>query len=532
MPVLPWPHLVSESALEAPPVAHRDAAGNTLAGTPATVARGLKGRLTWWAVALALVVVSIALLAWARTAPSYDAFGWLVWGYQTVHGHLDLGGAPSWKPIPYVFTLPYALLGMTAEKWLWEVTAVAVSLGGAIVAGRIAFRVTLTGSAHRDPHAGDSASEAPVRMRTEAAWAAAVVAGLALLGTEDYMHYILSVQSDPMLVTFTLAAIDSYLCGRRRLAIVFGILAALGRPEAWPFLGLYGLYCWRRVPRSRLLLLAGAAFIAFMWFGIPWITNGRPFVSAQLALESPRELKQDQIMGTLGRFHELLYLPIWIAAGLAVVWGAWRRDRLVLSLAGIVVGWVVVEIAFALHGWPALPRYMFEAGGIVAVLAGVAVGWVLTELPGLRRGIPRWAGIPLVVVLAATLLPGAISRLRAEHRDLRHERGRATDIRLLPNAIASLGGWQHIWQCAKPTANVEWVSALAFYVHSDVGVLGHLPVKEIHWGHAIAWFVPVSSGGWHIQTFNLHPRNYAVCSQLSSFYVVAPGHPNGQLKRS
>ncbi len=32
-----------------------------------------------------------------------------------------------------------------------------------------------------------------------------------MLGLQDYMHYILSVQSDPMLVTFTLAAIDMHL---------------------------------------------------------------------------------------------------------------------------------------------------------------------------------------------------------------------------------------------------------------------------------------------------------------------------------
>ena len=33
-----------------------------------------------------------------------------------------------------------------------------------------------------------------------------------------------------------------------------------------------------------------------------------------------------------------------------------RRDKTVLVLAGAVVLWVVVEIAFALHGWPAVPR--------------------------------------------------------------------------------------------------------------------------------------------------------------------------------
>jgi len=522
---------VSESALEAPQLAGTAIAGDTLAGQPAILTSGFLRRLSWWLVALALVAVSIGVVAWARTAPSYDAFGWLVWGYQSVHGSLDLGGAPSWKPLPFLFTVPYAIFSLATERWLWEITAVTVSLGGAIVAGRIAYRVTLTGSAHVSAHTGAIATEAPPRARRAAAWAAAVFAGLALLGTEDYMHYILSVQSDPMIVSFTLAAIDSYLCGRRRLAIVFGVLAALGRPEAWPFLGLYGLWCWLRVPRSRLLLLAGAALIAFMWFGIPWITNGRPFVSAQLALNSPRELRHNQILGTIGRFHELLYLPMWIAAALAVGWAALRRNRLVLGLAAIAVGWVVVEIAFALHGWPALQRYMFEAGGLVAVLAGIAVGWALTELPSLRPGVPRWAGIPLVAVLVATLVPGAISRVRTEHRDLRHERGRATEITLLSQAIPALGGWAHVRWCAKPTAYVEWVSALAFYTHADVGVLGHLPQWEIARKHPIVWFDPIATGGWHIMPFNLHHHNYATCRLLRSNYVIRPGHSTGKLLR-
>jgi hypothetical protein len=334
-----------------------------------------------------------------------------------------------------------------------------------------------------------------------------------------------------MLVTFTLAAIDAYLCRRPRLAIVFGVLAALGRPEAWPFLALYGLGCWRRVPRSRWLLVGGAACIAFMWFGIPWITNGRPFVSAQLALNSPRELKQNKIVGTLGRFHELYYLPVWIAAAAAVAWAAARRDRVVLALAAIVAGWVIVEIAFALHGWPALPRYMFEAGGLIAVLAGVAVGWALTELPKLRAGIPRWAGVPLVALLVAVTVPGAIARVRHERSDLTHERHRATEVALMGSAITALGGWRHILHCAKPTADVEWVSALAWLTHANVGHTGHRFDVEFRGGQPILFFSPRHQGGWRLIPYHLHHHRLAVCRQLRATYALLPGHAGGVLMR-
>ncbi|HEY6397357.1 MAG TPA: hypothetical protein VIX82_07885, partial [Solirubrobacteraceae bacterium] len=130
---------------------------------------------------MALVVVSTILVLWAWTRPSYDAYGWLVWGYQTLHLTLDLGGAPSWKPMPYVFTVPFALFGHYA-LWLWMITAIATSLAGGIFAGRIAYRITL-GDAAGEPEAN--------RSRRRAAMVAAVFAGLAVLGLQDYMHYIL-----------------------------------------------------------------------------------------------------------------------------------------------------------------------------------------------------------------------------------------------------------------------------------------------------------------------------------------------------
>ncbi len=120
------------------------------------------------------------------------------------------------------------------------------------------------------------------------------------------------------------------------------------------------------------MLVAGVAVIAFMWFGIPTITNGRPNISGELAKLSPRALHSNQLRGTISRFHELEYLPVWMAALIAAVLAVIRRNWIVLALAVGAAGWVVVEIAFAYHGWPALPRYMFEAAAVAAVLAGVA----------------------------------------------------------------------------------------------------------------------------------------------------------------
>ena len=44
------------------------------------------------------------------------------------------------------------------------------------------------------------------------------------------------------MVAFVLAGIDRHLDGARRSAFAWGIAAALLRPEAWPFVGLYALW--------------------------------------------------------------------------------------------------------------------------------------------------------------------------------------------------------------------------------------------------------------------------------------------------
>jgi hypothetical protein len=505
---------VTDQTLDAPGL------GPAVAGAPRAARRSWIPKHVWWLTGAGVLALSLLLLVWARTRPGYDPYGWLVWGYQTLHLSLDLGGAPSWKPLPYLFTIPYALAGRY-ELWLWMVTAVATSLAGSIFAGRIAYRLT----------GGQATAARPQPGGRYAPIAAALFAGVALLGLEDYMHYILSAQSDPMIVTFCLGGIDMYLCGRHRWAFAFGVLGSLGRPEVWPFLGAFTLWAWFKVPQMRRMLLGGVVLIAFMWFGVPWITNGRPDIAGQLALRSPRELHQNRVTGTLARFTELNYLPVWIAALGAVTLGLLRRERVVMSLAAGVIVWVIVEIAFAFHGFPALPRYMFEAGAVATVLAGVGVGWALSELPKLRRGAPTWLGVPLVAVLVATLVPGAVGRARAERVDLRHERGRTNEVALLQTTINTLGGYRRLRSCGEPVTVVEYASALAWLTHLDVGFVGYIPSLEKRQRYPIVLVLPVAPGGWSVQPWHTRRAQRAACASLHASYVLTRRHPAGTLIR-
>jgi hypothetical protein len=462
-------------------------------------------------VGVALVIVSTILVRWAGTRPGYDPYGWLNWGYQTWHGSLDLGGAPSWKPLPYLFDVPFTLFGQFA-LWLWMIFSVTVALSGSIFGGRIAYRLV----AQEDSGSG----------RSWPAIAAAVFAGAAVLGIDQYFHLILSVQSDPMIVSMCLAAIDCHLSGHRRWAFWLGILASLGRPEVWPFVGLYSIWLWREMPEMRKWIIAGGALIIFAWFGIPTITNGRPLLAGDLAEGSPRMLHEGKIAGTFHRFTALTYLPIQLLALGTFAVGIWRRNRAVMVMGSAVVLWMVVETAFVLHGWPGVPRYMFEPAGVLCVLAGIGIGWILVYAPRLGHGVPRWAGIAVAGVLVAVLIPGAISRLRAEHKDLYHERGRTTVIARLHDAVDHLGGAAHIKFCGEPVTNVEYVSILAYYTHLNDGDVGHRPAFERHLKHPTVFFTQLPNG-WAALPWHTAASKVSSCAGLKSLWIYTHPHPGG-----
>ncbi len=458
---------------------------------------------------MGLTAFSVVLVYWANTSPGFDPYGWLVWGHQTLSASLDTNAAPSWKPLPYIFTVPFALAGHLQLR-LWMITSVAVSLSGVVFAGRIAYRLT----------------DAPPERR----WAgivAAVFAGAALLGIQNYAHYYLSAQSDPMIVALVLGAIDMHLSDRPRAAFVLAVLAGLGRPEAWPFEGLYAIWLWIHVPRARWLVIGGAVVSLLLWFGIPAISSRSPFVAANNAYKSGRRLTSNQVGGTITRFLSINELPVEITALVAVGLAALRRDRRLLALAAGTVLWVAIEAAFALHGWPGLVRYMFEAGGVVVVLAGVGVGWLLLERPSGRGAgagdsgpagssvtmrMGSWLGPALVVVLVASLIPAGISHARDEHKDLRSQRKRTQEVNLLPGIVARLGGAARLRSCGEPLTRLEYQTMLAYTLGENVNRIGFKYGPSIAHGNPLILFTPQPVGlGWVVRA--VHQTNPA-CRSL------------------
>jgi hypothetical protein len=465
---------------------------------PATEANRVavsRAMLAWCGVALCVVAGGLIWVVLTRMRPSFDAFGFLTWGRQVLHWNLNTDGAPSWKPLPFLFTVPYALAGATVQMWLWMVTVSAMTLAGAVFAGRIAYRLS-----------------APAPQRRWAPWVAAAFAGVGVLGLSGYSQQVLIANSDPMLVTLTLAAIDMHLSGRRRLAFLLTVLVSLGRPEAWPFALLYAIWAWRAVPSMRVFAVLGLALIPLGWFLIPGLTSHSWMIAGDLAKNSPNVIHGNKLTGVLGRLRSLYDVPMQLAVvfalGLAIV----RRDRVSLLLAGAAAVWVITEIAFALHGWSAVPRYLFEPAAVLIVIAGGAVGCVLGSEVGTRR-LLAWAPALPVLALMIALIPSAHLRERDAAYNIRESHRDALVLSRLQAVIKQEGGASQIKSCGQPVSLVGYQAELAWVVGLNVGNVGFRPGRSIDKGNPIVYFKPVKNG-WSVRPIHQKPVDVARCAAL------------------
>jgi hypothetical protein len=456
--------------------------------------------VAWSAGAVVLVAVAVVVTVAAGTRPSFDAYGWLTWGHMTLHGGLDTNAAPSFKPLPYLFTLAYGLLGEWPALRLWMITVTAVSLAGLVFAGRLAYR--LSGAA-------TAAGSLGVGRRRVGGAAAAVLAVAALLALHDefpygYLHYVLSAQSDPMIVAFLLAAIDCRLTGRERWTFALLVLAALGRPECWPFLLADAVWVWRALPGMRWAIVVGLAAVALGWFGIPALSSRSWLVAADNADASGLGPRGDRALGVVSRFVIQTPWPVAVAAALAVAAGGWRCDRTVLGLTGCVVVWMAVEVAFGLHGWPALGRYMFEASAVVIVLGAGFTGRLLAS--GIGRVADAGARGRLAAALAAAILAGTIPLLIAQgrdaQRDLSAQHTRTNQIKALGTVISRLGGAARIRGCGETLADNDLAiqTLLAYDIGENVDRIGYELPQPGHPDNPIVVFTPLRDGGWKVRS--------------------------------
>lgn len=390
----------------------------------------------------ALGLLSVIALSWL---PGSDPFAWIDWGQEIASPKisLSLAGGPSWKPFPVFFTSIFGLFGHTAPH-LWLVVSRTLGLAALLGCYRVARRFG-------GPAAG-------------------VIAVLALCLTQDSLFYFARGASEPIVAAFTLWAIDRHLSGQPRVAYILAFLATMNRPEFSPFLFLYAVYLWLRVPGSRTLAVAGLALVPVAWLGAPAVISGNPFQAGNAALggkgspgSAPAELRSS---------IALMGVPTLVlgAVGLAL---AYRRRELVLVALGIAaIAWalmvaIITQVAYG------LPRYLLPAGTIACVLSGVAVAWIAAYGAGFvsRRRTASLAptrarGLALAVgaaVLALTL-PWSIPRGRTFVREA-HDAGQAAVfINTMFTAVDRAGGRIRVLPCrsSEVAVNHTLASALAW----------------------------------------------------------------------
>jgi hypothetical protein len=427
--------------------------------------------LAWWGVGLLVIGLAVAWTLITGVHPAFDAYGWLVWGRQALHLSLDTSAAPSWKPLPFLFTLPYALTGRFAVT-LWMITATAASFGAPVFAGRIAWRLARSDGAGR-----------------VAAAVGALFAGIAVLGIAGWWHFVLISTCDPMMVMLFLACVDAQLGGRRRAAWTFLVLTALGRPEAWPLCLAYGVWAWRAHPELRRALVIGALAIPVMWFGLARLTSPSFFISSDIDMQSTNPLHGNRILGVLNGFASLYELPMQIAVLVALAFAALRRQVKDLLAAGAAVLWLLVEVALGIHGWAPVPRYVFEPAAVLLALTGAGVGRLLAN----RLWVLRLACVAAVAVLGVTMLPHARTRARLAHNGIVLGQTWTLLIHRL-DGLVERAGTARILACGEPVTRVSFQSILAWEMGVNVADVGYSPPLFYSYGQPEVLFLARYAG--------------------------------------
>ena len=405
-----------------------------------------------WRLLLLACLGLAALAHYLPAGPTYDPWAWITWGREIGEWNLDTRTGPSWKPLPVLFTTPFALAGDEAAPELWLVVAQAGGLLAFAFTYRLAARL--------------------------AGWPAGLIAAGGLVLADEFIRNFARGNSEGLLVGLCLWAIERHLDGRRRDAFLLGVAAGLLRPELWPFLLLYGLWLIWSEPRTRVLVLGCGALTVVAWL-VPEYLGSGDFMRAAARAREPNPdsaaFADFPFWETFRRSASVLMVPLLLGAAIAVA-RAWRaRDRVRLILAGVAAALMVAVAAMTQAGFAGNLRYVALPAALVCVLAGA--GWVeLVRDAAARFGRARGAAVAFVLVAAAA--PFVVADVDKLRFDLDVVRAESELYDRLPPIVAKAGGAAALLRCGPVYAPPFEVQAVAWAMHvhsSQVGIFANPP---------------------------------------------------------
>ncbi|HEX2105815.1 MAG TPA: hypothetical protein VHF51_19335 [Solirubrobacteraceae bacterium] len=397
------------------------------------------GRWAGAAIAAATVTAAAAVSLLVPSAPAYDPWAWLVWGREVAALELDTVDGPAWKPLPVAVTALLSVAGAAAPG-LWLVVARAGAIAAVLLAARLAWR--LAGGSR----VAAAAAGAGVALSAGWAWHGAV-------GNSEGLFLALVLGA-------ALAATDD----RHGRALALGVLAALIRPEAWPFLGAYGLWLWVRRPALRGWAVAGAIALAVLWFVPEWLGSGdalRSSARARVPNPGAPATAARPLLASLERAAAIPLPPLLAAAlvplAAAGARGARIRWRAPVAPAAAVpaaagLAWIALVALMAEVGYSGEPRYHVPGAALIAVSGGV----------GLARLARARAGTALAVTAVAVFAAARVDGMASE---LRRAADEAALFGSLDEAVGRAGGRAAVLACGRPVTGPLRGPALAWALH-------------------------------------------------------------------